>query len=254
MVAALSPFTIVVSFLSLVGGFVTAEVNNTATPKKWLSALTVAAAFLAAGSGSLVQCGSLASACVWAALAAGGFALLNALGGFAAHAHFRAGTQRPGRAALVTPAETSDAKRRSQRPPTAARVRGVAPVLAAAVLLAAPCSGCLADAPIVPITPANQAQVTTCENTAALHNGFVIGDFTLTGAGGALGAVGALEPGSQAKTGLAIGATIAGAGAILASSVVALSSSNFANNHCSDVVGPLPANPPASSQQPGGAQ
>jgi hypothetical protein len=252
MVAALSPFTIVVSLLSLVGGFVTAEVNNTSTPKKWLSALTVAAAFLTAGSGSLVQCGSLASTCVWAALAAGGFALLNALGGFAAHAHFRAGTQRPGRAALVTPAETPDAKR-SQQPPTAARVRGVALALAAA-LLAALCSGCLADAPIVPVTPANQAQVTTCENTAGLHNGFVIGDFTLTGAGGALGAVGALEPSSQAKTGLAIGATIAGAGAILASSVVALSSSNFANNHCSDVVGPLPANPPASSQQPGGAQ
>ena len=112
--------------------------------------------------------------------------------------------------------------------------------------------GCLGTSPIVPETPANTAQINQCESTAAQHNGFVIGDFAFTGAGGVLGAAGALAPDSNAslKTGFAIGATTTAAAAVLASSLVALSASNYANNNCSAVVGALPAVPLAPPPPP----
>lgn len=118
------------------------------------------------------------------------------------------------------------------------KMLGLVAVCAVALL----CSGCLSSAPIVPVTPQNQAQITQCENTATLHNAFVIGDFSLTGAGGVLGAVGALEPSSnpQAKTDLAIAAASAGGLAVVATSIAALSNSNFVDQQCSSVVGPLP--------------
>ena len=40
----------------------------------------------------------------------------------------------------------------------------------------------ISSAAIVPETAANTNQINTCQSTASLHNGFVIGDFALGGA------------------------------------------------------------------------
>ena len=118
-------------------------------------------------------------------------------------------------------------------------------VVAAAVFLL---SGCLSAAPLVPVTSSNSAQIASCQATATDHNSLVVGDFVLTGSAGTLGVIGALEPGQQAKTDLAIGAAGAAGAAVLASSLIALTSSNYASNQCSSVLGPLPtAAPPALS-------
>ena len=119
-------------------------------------------------------------------------------------------------------------------------------------LLVVVLGGCLGTSPIVPVTSANTTQVSQCESTALQHNGFVIGDFVFTGAGGVLGAAGALAPGDNVslKTDLAISATIAGGTALIASSLVALSASNYADNNCSSVVGALPTTPLAPPPPP----
>ena len=129
---------------------------------------------------------------------------------------------------------------------TAAKVAGIAGLFALMLLA----SGCLSSAPTVPVTPANSAQITTCENTATFHNDLVIGDFVFSGAAGTLGAVGAVASDSTAKTDAAIGAAIAGGAAVLTSSLIALTTSNYANNGCGSVVGALPVAAPA----PAGAQ
>lgn len=112
--------------------------------------------------------------------------------------------------------------------------------LAILAILAAACTGCLASAPLVPVTPQNQAQVTACENTAATHNVAVISDFVFTGSAGTLGAVAALEPNVSTKNAVDVGAAVSGGLAVLASSIVALSANNFANDQCSGLVGNLP--------------
>ena len=102
-------------------------------------------------------------------------------------------------------------------------------------------SGCLSVAPVVPVTPANQAQVQTCQSTASLHNGVVIGDFTLGAAGTALGSIGALASDSTTKTDLAITTAVLGGLSAVGVAVAGLTSVSFTNDHCTDVVGPLPA-------------
>lgn len=111
--------------------------------------------------------------------------------------------------------------------------------------------GCLSSAPLVPVTPANTAQISACETTATDHNALVVGDFALTGGATGLGAIGALESGTQTKTDFAIAAAGAGAVAIVASSLIALTASSFASNQCSGLVGALPSAPlPAASEAP----
>ena len=130
----------------------------------------------------------------------------------------------------------------------AAALKGVSALLMLASLVLLP--GCLGSAPVVPVTAANTAQVSQCESTATQHNGFVIADFVFTGSGGVLGAAGALASDTQTKTDLAVSAAVAGGVAVLASSLVALSASNYANNDCSAVVGALPVVPIAPAPPP----
>lgn len=101
-------------------------------------------------------------------------------------------------------------------------------------------SGCISSAPIVPVTAANQAQISSCQNTAGWHNGVVIGDFTFGGIGAGAGAIGAIVTDSGQKTALAVTGAAAGALVIIGTAVAGLTGSNFANSHCSDVVGALP--------------
>ena len=110
-------------------------------------------------------------------------------------------------------------------------------------------AGCLSSAPIVPVTPANQAQISTCESTATLHNGVVVGGFSLSATGGTLGAVAALEPNVTTKNTLDVAAAVAAGLALVDTSLLALSSSNFSNNNCSSVVGNLPIAAPKPAGQ-----
>jgi hypothetical protein len=106
-------------------------------------------------------------------------------------------------------------------------------------------TGCLSSAPVVPITPANKAQTDSCESTATFHDGVVIGDFVFTGTATTLGTVAALEPASNdgLRTGLAVGAAVAGGAAAIGVGLAELTASNFTNSHCSEVVGALPMKP-----------
>jgi hypothetical protein len=118
-------------------------------------------------------------------------------------------------------------------------------VLVAALLL----SGCLSSAPIVPVTPANQAQITACQNTATLHNGVVIGDFVVGGGTTALAATAAIVQDQNAKNDMAIVGAGLGAVTVVGTALAGYSASNFANSQCSQVVGALPSiSQPAAGQ------
>jgi hypothetical protein len=101
-------------------------------------------------------------------------------------------------------------------------------------------TGCLSAAPIVPVTPANQAQVQTCQSTASLHNGVVIGDFTIGAGATAIGSIGALVSDSTTKTDLAITTAVLGGLSAVGIAVAGLTAQSFTNDQCGAVVGPLP--------------
>lgn len=109
-------------------------------------------------------------------------------------------------------------------------------------------SGCISSAPIVPVTPANQAQVSTCENIASLHNGVVIGDFVVGGAAAGLAGVAAAVTDTNTKNALAIGSAITGALGVVGTAIAGFTASNFSNSQCSNVVGPLSAKRPEAAQ------
>jgi hypothetical protein len=120
-------------------------------------------------------------------------------------------------------------------------------------VLALLCASCIADAPIVPVTSANSAQISTCQSLASQHNGMVIGDFVLGAAATpALASIAAALPASDSstKTDLAISAAVVGGVAVAGAGYAAITASSFANSNCSSVVGNLPATPSASAVKP----
>ena len=162
----------------------------------------------------------------------------------------KGGTPPAGGGGSVSRGNAVDAEASKLSPPAAHR-RSLLLALGVFVLLAAIavlCSGCLSSAPIVPETPANQAQIQSCQSTAALHNDLVIGDFVLTGGGATVGAVGALVNDVPTKNNLAITAAVLGGTALVASGLIAYTASNFQNGQCPSVVGPLPALPAAGAK------
>ena len=112
-------------------------------------------------------------------------------------------------------------------------------------LLATSQSACITSAPTVTPTPQNQAQIASCQATASLHNGVVIGDMVVGGGATTLGTIAAALPGDQVstKTNLAIGAAALAGVTTIGVGIAALTSANFSNGHCSDVVAPLPMKP-----------
>jgi hypothetical protein len=104
-------------------------------------------------------------------------------------------------------------------------------------------TACLSSAPIVPETAANQDQIATCQATAELHNGVVVGDFVLGGAAPALGAVAAALPNGSGKTDLGITAAVTAGVLAVGATLVGYTASNFAASNCSSVVGQLPTPP-----------
>jgi len=104
-------------------------------------------------------------------------------------------------------------------------------------------AGCISSAPIVPVTSANSAQISSCQGTATLHNDVVIGGFVLGGATSGLATAAAAFTDQNTKTDLAIAGAIAGAVLIADTAVAGFAASNFANSQCSSVVGALPVSP-----------
>lgn len=102
-------------------------------------------------------------------------------------------------------------------------------------------AGCISSAPIVPVTPGNQAQVSSCQGIASLHNGVVIGDFVVGGTTAGLAGVAAAVSDHTTKTDLAIAAAITGAVGVAGTAIAGFTSASFANSQCSNVVGPLAA-------------
>lgn len=113
--------------------------------------------------------------------------------------------------------------------------------LALLVLLASCLGGCISAVPIEPVTPANAAQVSGCQNIASTHNDLVIGDFVLSGGTTGVGAVAAFETDQGTRTALAITSAIVGAATAVATAITAYTASEFTNGQCSAVVGPLPS-------------
>jgi len=113
-------------------------------------------------------------------------------------------------------------------------------LLALALLAACGDLGCLSTSPSVPVTPANQAQVNTCESVGSLHNEIVLGGYVLGGATSALGGVSALESATGVKNALAISAAIAGAVGVIDTAFAAFTGQEYSANRCPDVTGVLP--------------
>jgi len=99
--------------------------------------------------------------------------------------------------------------------------------------------GCLPP-PTVPVTPANSAQVASCQGIAGLHNDVVLGDLVFGIGGASVGTIGAIDTNPNDRTALAItSAAIAGVAAAGAA-IVAYTSQEYAVGNCSEVV-PIPA-------------
>jgi hypothetical protein len=121
--------------------------------------------------------------------------------------------------------------------------KSVPPAAAVLVLmfLALQNQACISSAAIVPETAANTNQINTCQSTASLHNGFVIGDFALGGASTGLASAAAFATDTNTKNALAYVGIGTGAALIVGTAIAGYTSSNFANSNCSSVVGALPS-------------
>jgi hypothetical protein len=99
--------------------------------------------------------------------------------------------------------------------------------------------GCISNAPLGPVTPQNQAQVSSCQGIASLHNGVVIGDFVVGGITSGAAGVAVAVTDSKTKNDLGIVAAVAGAVGIAGTAIAGFTASDFAGSNCSNVVGPL---------------
>ena len=108
--------------------------------------------------------------------------------------------------------------------------------------------GCMSSAPVVPVTPQNAQQVSSCESSASVHNDAAITSIALGAVGTGLGSVAAVDQDPNARAGLAIGGAASAALAGGAAAIVALAAQNFQNGHCTDVVGALPAKPASQAR------
>ena len=110
------------------------------------------------------------------------------------------------------------------------------------VFIGATQTACIANAPIVPVTPTNTQQVSTCQNDALEHNSFMLGGLIVGAGSTGLASVAALESSNQGlQTGLAVTAAILAGLATVAGGGAGLTASAFTSSNCSSVVGALPA-------------
>jgi len=253
-VAVLNPTSATIAILALIAGFLINAKNSgsvfgvATVPTAWLPYVGLIGGYLLNFVAYLQSVPTVNGAAWFNATLAGFLSLGGSTIGVTIHQHTQTGKKKPPQIPGVIQQPVVVPAAPPPTPPAAARIGGWAlGILVMALGLLQ--SGCLSSAPIVPVTPANTAQVSSCENTATLHDGFVIGDFALGGAAAALGGTAAAVPSSNASAqeGLAISAAVAGAGAVVLTAFSEYTASNFANGNCPSVVGPLPAAAPAAT-------
>lgn len=115
--------------------------------------------------------------------------------------------------------------------------------------------GCISTAPTVPVTAANQGQVSSCQSIGSAHNDVVVAGLIVGGAAPVLGGVSAGLSDPTAKTDLAISTAVTAGVAGVLTGLSAYTASEFASGQCGQVVGPLPpapvaTAPPATSRFP----
>jgi hypothetical protein len=156
--------------------------------------------------------------------------------------------------ALVNLAKTqltpADARAKALLIKSAAKTLTTLVMAFAFILVCASLMGCgtfLSATPTVPVTPANAAQVSSCESTATGHNLGAIGALTLAGGSAVVGVVDSQE--SSAKTQQTLGWVTAGIAALAAVDTMftSIESANYAQSQCSSLLGPLPV---ATPQKP----
>jgi len=125
-------------------------------------------------------------------------------------------------------------------PETAAKIAASAKWIGCVVIFSF-LQACLATAPTVPVTPANQQQIASCTNIGALHNGVVVGDFVLGAGTTGVASAAALVSDTSTKNALAVTGIVLGALSAAGTAVAGFTSAEFSNSQCSVVVGPLPA-------------
>ena len=234
-----------VSLVAILVGYLT-HAWNTGTlfgkktlPKPYIPYVGALATFGTAFLATLPQGATITKAVLETAALAGLQAFVPMALGVAGHVAQTANKSSRGVAAtaaknLSMPSSTPGANDNKSVPPAAA--------VLVLMFLALQNQACISSAAIVPVTPANQSQISTCQSTAELHNGVVISGFVLTGSTAGLAGVAAAEPDSNAtaKTAISVAGAIVGGIAIADAAVAAFTNSNFQNSQCSNVVGPLP--------------
>ena len=102
------------------------------------------------------------------------------------------------------------------------------------------CGTFLSATPTVPVTPANAAQVASCESTATGHNLGAIGALTLAGGSAVVGVIDTQESG--VKTQQTLGWVTAGIAALAAVDTMftSIESANYAQSQCPSLTGVLP--------------
>jgi hypothetical protein len=113
----------------------------------------------------------------------------------------------------------------------------------AILALACGASGCLAAVPTVPVTPANQTQISACQNDANFHNWSVIGGTGLAGVAGAEGAIETQVPNVNTQHALEWSILLEGVVAAAAATLAGVESANYVQSGCPALTGPLPIKP-----------
>ena len=101
--------------------------------------------------------------------------------------------------------------------------------------------GCIPGAPIVPVTPANQAQIAACGSIVTVHNGVVVGDFVVGAGATGLASAAAVVNDVGTKNGLAVAGIITSAVGAVGVAIAGFTAADFVNSNCASVMGSLPA-------------
>jgi hypothetical protein len=210
-------------------------------PKAWLPYVGALATFGTAFLTALPSGATLSKSVLEVAALSGLQALVAMAFGVVGHVAQTAHKSSRGVAALGGNGSTSTTVPSASPPANDVVGKSVPPAAALlAMVLAIHQMACISSAAIVPVTPVNQPQITSCQSTATTHDLSVIGDFVFGAAGTTLGSISAVESNQNTKTDLAVAAAGAAGVVIVGTALAAFTASNFANSNCSSVVGPLP--------------
>lgn len=101
-------------------------------------------------------------------------------------------------------------------------------------------SACLSNAPIVPVTPANQSAVSQCQTDSNVHNGAVVGALISGAAGTAAGAIAVADSDPKVKDAMGVTGAVAAGVTAIGAGVIALENQLYQSGGCTQLLGPLP--------------